>query len=267
MVLRQRSMGKWLLKTEKKNHILFFLLALSLSKKRREETIPLFFDEFTPFPRSLSPFSFFPSPLSMGEQGTRRASAHVERESSGFDLAGLTGGGTSGVRVGGGGSAAGAAERRRSTSFLPSSTLHGPETLVNDEDNELFMSDEFRMYCYKVRIGALLFFLSFLSFYPCQQMYAILLLFRPPRPGSQRTKQCSDPCGRESFRPPACPGRVLEARRRGARRALAAGKPSSTPLFFLVGNVAARVCRRSFFRFFFSRAEEAATKNAIFSSL
>ena len=87
----------------------------------------------------------------MSEPGPRRDAAHVERDSSGFDLSGL-GGGTGAGGVGLGGSAA--TERRRSTSFLPSSALHGPETLVNDEDNELFMSDEFRMYCYKVRIGA-----------------------------------------------------------------------------------------------------------------
>ena len=94
----------------------------------------------------------------MAEQGTRRASAHVERDSGGFDPAGLGGGfGASSSGGGGGvggGNAAAAEQRRRSTSFLPSSTLHGPETLVNDEDNELFMSDEFRMYCYKVRIEA-----------------------------------------------------------------------------------------------------------------
>ena len=84
----------------------------------------------------------------MADQDNRRASAHVERDNSGFGLSGLSGGG-SGVGVGGG--AAGGstiAERRRSTSFLPSGSIHGPEMLANDEDNELFMSDEFRMYCY-----------------------------------------------------------------------------------------------------------------------
>jgi hypothetical protein len=88
----------------------------------------------------------------------RRASAHVERDHSGFDLAGFVSSGSSGGvvagNIGAGAAAAptSAAERRRSTSFLPSpSSSHGPE-MVSDEDNELFLSDEFRMYCYKVRV-------------------------------------------------------------------------------------------------------------------
>ena len=72
----------------------------------------------------------------------RRASAHVERgfDNSGF---GFSGGGSGDVGGGAGGS--NIAERRRSTSFLASA----PD--MSAEDNELFMSDEFRMYCYKVR--------------------------------------------------------------------------------------------------------------------
>jgi len=88
----------------------------------------------------------------------RRASAHVERDHSGFDLAGFVSSGSSGGvvagNIGAGAAAAptSAAERRRSTSFLPSPfSSHGPE-MVSDEDNELFLSDEFRMYCYKVRV-------------------------------------------------------------------------------------------------------------------
>ena len=107
---------------------------------------------------SLSPFHLSPSfsLTSMADERMRRASAHVERDCGGFDLAGMR-------NIGGGGSSAGGtgsnvAERRRSTSFLSSGTLHAPEVHVNEEDNELFMSDEFRMYCYKVRCG--LFFLS-----------------------------------------------------------------------------------------------------------
>jgi len=39
--------------------------------------------------------------------------------------------------------------RRRSSSFSQSA-LHVAAQGVDDDDNELFMSDEFRMYCYKV---------------------------------------------------------------------------------------------------------------------
>ena len=94
---------------------------------------------------SLSPSLFPPSiPTGAGHQDNRRASAHVERDNSGFDLSGLSGGGSG---VGGGGGAAGCKHHRRAPPLhvLPSlGSLHGPEMLANDEDNELFMSDEFQ---------------------------------------------------------------------------------------------------------------------------
>lgn len=99
--------------------------------------------------------------MSMADEGRRRASAHVERDSSGFDLAGLGNMGSigSGGSAAGGGAGGNVADRRRSTSYLPSASFHAPEMLVNDEDNELFMSDEFRMYCYKVKNRTLFLFL------------------------------------------------------------------------------------------------------------
>ena len=130
----------------------------------------------------------------MADRDFRRASAHVERGNSRFDLAGLGGGigaNAGGVGVGvGAGNIAATPERRRSTSFL-----HGPEMVASDEDNELFMSDEFRMYCYKVRIGALVFLARprhlKRNVAPARNFF--FRRFSLPRPGSRRTSQGSDP--------------------------------------------------------------------------
>lgn len=175
----------------------------------------------------------------MADQDTRRASAHVERDNSGFGLSGLSGGG-SGVGVGGG--AAGGstiAERRRSTSFLPSGSLHGPEMLANDEDNELFMSDEFRMYCYKVRNRRFGFSSILVNGMFSARAMTSSSSVSLPRPGcSHRTRQSSDPRTGERVRPAAAPERVSEEgrreQRRAGRRAASVAKFVVT-LFFFVG--------------------------------
>ena len=190
---------------------------------------------------SLSPVPFFSfySHGGMADQDTRRASAHVERDNSGFGLSGLSGGG-SGVGVGGG--AAGGstiAERRRSTSFLPSGSIHGPEMLANDEDNELFMSDEFRMYCYKVRNRRFGFSSILVNGMFSARAMTSCSSVSLPRPGcSHRTRQSSDPSTGERVRPAAAPERVSEEGRREQRRAgrrAASVAKFVVALFFSVG--------------------------------
>ena len=184
---------------------------------------------------SLSPLPFFSfySHRGMADQDTRRASAHVERDNSGFGLSGL-----SGV---GGGAAGGStiAERRRSTSLLPSGSIHGPEMLANDEDNELFMSDEFRMYCYKVRNRRFGFSSILVNGMFSARAMTSSSSVSLPRPGcSHRTRQSSDPSTGERVRPAAAPERISEERRREQRRAgrrAASVAKFVVALFFSVG--------------------------------